>query len=679
MKLKLLLQALFISSFSYVVYAIAPTANPQSLVAVQSNTTQITLSGNGTGALTYNLTSLHTSKNGMLLNFDSSKGTVSYKSLSTFLGQDTFTFTVTDSSGIESSPATVYIQVLPPSDRAYISNQDSSGNSQIGIIAGVGTSQPFSDGTIGSLSPADGQIYDMVASPDGTRVYLCYYNSATSVSKIAIIDTASNTKIGYVSDPSGNLQKPIAMAISPDGTLGYICNANQNTISILNVQTSQIASSNVTNPYVYNIVNPCAIAFTPDGKRAYVACNGGLVPSGVYMIDVATNTITVHVSQWGGSGLLNDIVITSDGNTGYVVVGADDGRVWIFNTNSNEFIGTLRSETGSSASIPQSNAMAVSADGSFQYIVYGSIQDFISNTSGVLFATGGTVLASVDDFSYTFNQPYSIAFTTDGTKAYVVNKGGGEVSIITVPPSPSQFTPGAVTGTVLGYISPEYLVFLGVAPPVAHSPAQQYCGENSSGITIPLTGSGGIGSSLQFLKVSGPSYGSVSGFPLGFINKNNGIATCNVTYTPNPSTTNTRDTFTFQVYDGSQHSSSASVLITIDSPTAQNQSVIFPEGSQQNAITLVGTDEQPGTLIYSKVSDPSHGSVSVSPNGQATYTTNSSTFTGHDSFQFTVTNGTTGIISAPATVSIRVNNSGGLAAHFTSVFTADLIAKYSGM
>jgi hypothetical protein len=152
---------------------------------------------------------------------------------------------------------------------------------------------------------------------------------------------------------------------------------------------------------------------------------------------------------------------------------------------------------------------------------------------------------------------------------------------------------------------------------------------------------------LTYLVGSNPSHGTLSG------------TAPNLTYTPNAGFHGT-DSFTFTVSNGTNTSAPATVSLTVapGTPTANPQSVNLNENSFVN-LTLTGSDPDvpalPLTFAIVVGQGPSSGTITnFNPTtGTLTYTPNANFF-GHDSFQFTVSNGTN--TSVPVTVSLTVQN-----------------------
>ena len=177
--------------------------------------------------------------------------------------------------------------------------------------------------------------------------------------------------------------------------------------------------------------------------------------------------------------------------------------------------------------------------------------------------------------------------------------------------------------------------------PVADDQSVQTVPDTAVDITLTGTDTDGP-SNLTYTVTSLPTSGSLTG------------DVPNVTYIPTNGFIGA-DSFTFTVFDGWDHSATATVSIAVENqvPVADDQSVdVYRYGSV--GITLTGTDPDnaPSNLTYTVLSDPTNGM----PTGTApalTYTvTNDLAET--DSFTFKVNDGLDD--SDPATVTINVLN-----------------------
>ena len=143
---------------------------------------------------------------------------------------------------------------------------------------------------------------------------------------------------------------------------------------------------------------------------------------------------------------------------------------------------------------------------------------------------------------------------------------------------------------------------------------QQLVVSAASGLLLNDTDSTGL--SLTASKVSDPSHGSVT------VNTDGSF-----TYTPTNGYAGS-DSFGYKAYNGFTYSSTATVSITVNTPpapTAVNDSYSVYANhtltvAAASGLLLNDTDSNGLSLTASKVSDPSHGSVTVNSDGSFTYT-----------------------------------------------------------
>jgi hypothetical protein len=313
--------------------------------------------------------------------------------------------------------------------------------------------------------------------------------------------------------------------------------------------------------------------------------------------------------------------------------------------------------------------VALSANGSFTYTPNANFFGFDSFTyrasdgaSNSNVATVAITVMPVNDVPVALGQSVSIkqniatAITLSGSDV------DGDALMYTVQDGPSS---GTLTGTApnlvytptVGFIGDDSFtfqvhdgstssnvvtVYLSIdpnGPPVAASQNVSLAEDSPKAVT--LSASDADGDSLTYSLIDGPTHGILTG------------TAPNLVYTPAANFYGS-DSFTFQVYDGTDVSNIASVAITItsvnDAPVANPQQVTTNEDSTQG-ITLSGSDIEGDALTYAIVSGPAHGSLSgTAPNLLYTPGVN---FNGSDSFTFRVNDGSAN--SSIATVTITVN------------------------
>ncbi len=147
----------------------------------------------------------------------------------------------------------------------------------------------------------------------------------------------------------------------------------------------------------------------------------------------------------------------------------------------------------------------------------------------------------------------------------------------------------------------------------------------------------------------------------------NGCPVYQATYTPKPDWPKGHDnqdaSFTYQVDDGHGGTATAKVTITVyaveDPPVANDQTVKTDE-EKPVTFALDASDADGDNLTYTRLSGPSHGTVTIDSDGQATYTPNPNWPTGHtdqtDSFTYQVDDGHDGTDTATVTITVHPVN-----------------------
>jgi len=241
--------------------------------------------------------------------------------------------------------------------------------------------------------------------------------------------------------------------------------------------------------------------------------------------------------------------------------------------------------------------------------------------------------------------------------------------------------PNILTLTVTdndGGVTFDKVIITVTAPPsINHAPiAQDLSVTTTAGskALISLSGSDEDGDNLSYQIVSSPSHGTaiINGKVANYM-PNNG-------YTGNES-------FTYKVNDGTTDSNTATVNIIISADNSENHTptansiTINMVKNTTKVFTLSGSDADGDNLSFIKISDTSHGVLSL--NGHSVTYTPSSNFIGTDSFGYKVNDGK--VSSTTAYVFIHVKEYPEYTKSFTQakkeaaeIYLAHQEAFYSG-
>lgn len=229
---------------------------------------------------------------------------------------------------------------------------------------------------------------------------------------ISVIDTGTAAVAGTIGGTD-----PARIAITRDGARAYVANTGAGSISVIDVGSDTVIATIAT------AAQPSAIAVSPDGRRLYVMTAGGQVQ----VLDTIDGAVTATIAAGAGGG---GIAVTPDGRRVYV---ADD-LVSVIDAATNTVIASFVPETASVPGISNhASSVAIAPDGSRAYI---GVYTFDTTPPSGFTARGSVVIvdtasASIANTIQLFALPGSIAFTPDGSRAYVgiqsvfVNTGYG--------------------------------------------------------------------------------------------------------------------------------------------------------------------------------------------------------------------------------------------------------------
>jgi hypothetical protein len=319
---------------------------------------------------------------------------------------------------------------------------------------------------------------------------------------------------------------------------------------------------------------------------------------------------------------------------------------------SSPFHGAL---TGKPPTVTYTPAANYQGNDSFTFIAGNGVQSS-GTTIVTLLVAPGTPVAGAQSVNVPHNTPAGIILTGSDpdspalplTYALATSPSNGVLSgaapNLIYTPSVNYHGPDGFTFTAGNGVNTAAAATISISvaagTPIVNSQSLHAGYETPTGITLTGSDPDVPALALTYAVAASPSHGTLTG------------SAPSLTYTPAAGYQG-GDSFTFTASNGSNTSASGtvSIAISVSTPTANPQTVTAGK-NMATAITLAGTDTDVPALplTYTVATSPSEGALTgAAPN--LTYTPNTS-YTGSDSFTFTVTNGVN--TSAPATVSIIV-------------------------
>ncbi len=202
---------------------------------------------------------------------------------------DAGSMTVTDTVSSDTLKAPHSLALSRDEKKLYVANASGDNISEIDLVnLRVERTIQISPGLVPIGKPRY-EPYHVLLSEDGKRLYV----SCRLAGDVRVIDIES----GEVIDSVATGKRPQIIALEPGGGRLWVPHQGDNTVAIVDVESWEVES--VVSKLVEQ---PHAIAFSPDGRKAYVTCEnqggaGGThhptqgnaaIPGILYIIDVNT-------------------------------------------------------------------------------------------------------------------------------------------------------------------------------------------------------------------------------------------------------------------------------------------------------------------------------------------------------------------------------------------------------
>jgi len=621
-----------------------------------------------------------------------------YTPNATFIGTDSFTYTVTGSNTLsDGSPLTdsAVVTVIVSANQPPVANPDNV-TIQLGTTSTINVldndfdpnggalsvvSAGGNNASLGTVSVTNGQVF-YTPNSGLNDPFVATDSFIYSIQDVAgAVDTAVVTvTLGGNQPPTAVNDTVIAIQTIPT-TIDVLANdidpdnnPNGGTLSITGVGTAANGTVNIDrngtdsdpsdDKVIYTSTNP---AFTGTDSFVYSitdsdGTSGATVSATVNVIvnqngAPIANADNVTVLATGASAidvLANDI----DPNPG------DTLSVIGVGNQSNTAAGTVVVTNGQVIYTSAGTGTDFTGTDSFTY----TISDISGNTStaSVSVTVGGPQppIANADSIALTQG---STATLSAGLTSNDSDPNGDVFSIVGVSPTTSGGGTASVVGGQVIYNAPTVVgtdtftysisdadgtssasVTVTLNPsnaPIAVNDTTTIQQGNPATIAVLANDSDPDGDSLQLVATSQPINGTAA------IGGNNAI------YIPNSGFAGL-DFFTYSVTDGLGGTASATVTVQVGGsqpPDAVNDTFTAVQAIT-NTLSVLANDSDPdgGTLAITGVSTAANGTVTVA-NNEVLYSSNSTTFTGIDSFTYTIADGQGNIDSATVNLIVEAN------------------------
>jgi hypothetical protein len=651
-----------------------PVAYTQSVAVTQGQAQVIVLSGVAPNGDPLKFTVTTGPAHGTLSGLNTATGQLTYTPTGNYIGPDSFSFTVTDTTTNQvSAAAVVSLTVAPPmpppppvvfapqqtfadgsGTAVAVADFNGDGKPDLAFSGGVTleanvvlNTTPRGSSTVSFSAPmklsvssttsyvaaadlnGDGKPDLIVADNNGLTIFINTTPAGAATASFAPAQTFSTG-----GPPPGGVT---VADLNGDGKLDLVLGTANNDVRVLLNQTPAGSSTlSFAAPAAFvvgNVTTRVAVGdLNGDGKPDLAVCEG---LDGYFQVALLLNQTTTGSMTASFSAASDFVVGQNPGDVAIVDVNGD-GKPDLAVANS--YYGIL------------SMLMNTMAPGA-------TVATFTTQQS---FATGSGSVSIVGADLNGDGSP-DLAFSNNGDRTVSVLPNATPVGAALYTPILPPWTfaignssQGMTMADFNGDGRPDlaainwgdgtFSVLLNSVPfPPLANPQSLTVGQGLSR-AMTLTGSSYNGDPLTFQLVSGPSHGTLSG------------TTPNLVYSPTAGFTGT-DSFTFTVTDTAVHltSTPATVTIAVVPPPTANARSQNVNLNTATVVTLTGSAPNGDPYTFAIGAGPAHGTLSGfnSSTGAVTYTPNTG-YAGTDSFTFTVTDTASTLTSPAATASLAV-------------------------
>ena len=645
----------------------APTAVDDIATTDEDSAVDINVVANDTDpddGTTLSVTGVTTPSNGTAAIASGSTTTITYTPDASFNGTDTLDYTVSDGTDTDTGTVTITVNTIPVGvDDSVTTDEDAAVD--INVVANdtdpdsganlsvTAVTTPSSGTAVVAEGSSTTVTYTPNANFNGTDSfdYTVSDGTHTDTGTVTVTVTAVNDAPVAVND---------TVTTAEDTAVDIYVAANDTDI-----EGDTLSVTAVTTPSNGTVIasgNTTTVTYTPNANFNGTDSFDYTVSDGT---DTDTGTVTVTVNAVPVA--VDDTATTAEDNAVDINVATNDtdadGDTLSVTAVTTPSSGTAVVAEDSSTTVTYTPNANFNGTDSFDY----TVSDGTHTDTGTVTVT----VTAVNDAPVAVNDTVTTAEDTAVDIDVVANDTDieGDTLSVTAVTTPSNGTAVVAEGSsttvtytpdasFTGTDSFDYTVSDGTdtdtgtvtvtvnAVPVAVDDTATTAEDNAVDINVATNDTDADGATLSVTAVTTPSSGTAV--------VAEGSSTT-VTYTPNANFNGT-DSFDYTVSDGT-HTDTGTVTVTVtavnDAPVAVNDTVTTAEDTAVDIYVAANdTDIEGDTLSVTAVTTPSNGTVIASGNTTTVTYTPDAGFTGTDSFDYTVSDGTdtdTGTVTVTVT------------------------------